>query len=421
MTNKELVSGEVYANWDKRRQVAAWLDEHPGYTPEGWTSRDDVPRVPAPQHESTCYITEVQVDQDGEAVVQLSMPANFNLKRLDVSKREAPAPIAPPAPPPVAEDALQPGATELPHMHMRKTRAVGVSMLLVLFGAASYISAELNMVCEGVPHDLAAYAATPEQLRRADPPLWSSLGREPSAEALEGAGVVRLAVPAANGQSSSLLVLTRQPGARGLASDVVLAVHSPGSTWDEFGAGKEYLLALDCMLLAALLFRGFQYVRLGTQKDWLAFHVLILLSFVAQPYLVRPFQLTQAESVSFQISRAGTLSLHRAVLGRTRYMLHIPLSELTAISPPSSAAIHGVDFRTIRGPAVWSNERISSFEAEWSLALARQAVLAIASPGTGVHHGADKGAALGDANGAHATPIIDDDLLARLRALVAAQ
>ena len=47
LTNERLESRAVYTNWDKRREVAAWLDAHEDATPSGWTSR----RVPPPARE----------------------------------------------------------------------------------------------------------------------------------------------------------------------------------------------------------------------------------------------------------------------------------------------------------------------------------------------------------------------------------
>lgn len=47
LTNAPLTTDTVYTNWDKRREVAAWLAEHPTYTPQGWQSRDDVPAAQA--------------------------------------------------------------------------------------------------------------------------------------------------------------------------------------------------------------------------------------------------------------------------------------------------------------------------------------------------------------------------------------
>ena len=43
LTNEPVVSAHVYTNWDKRREVADWLAEHPGRTPSGW---DDATQPP---------------------------------------------------------------------------------------------------------------------------------------------------------------------------------------------------------------------------------------------------------------------------------------------------------------------------------------------------------------------------------------
>ncbi|EKX49814.1 hypothetical protein GUITHDRAFT_161944 [Guillardia theta CCMP2712] len=45
LTNIDLPTETVYVNWDKRREVAAWLAEHADYVPYGWSSRCDVPPV----------------------------------------------------------------------------------------------------------------------------------------------------------------------------------------------------------------------------------------------------------------------------------------------------------------------------------------------------------------------------------------
>jgi hypothetical protein len=44
LTNQPVTDKVVHSNWDKRREVQKFLDEHEGYTPEGWESRD-VPRA----------------------------------------------------------------------------------------------------------------------------------------------------------------------------------------------------------------------------------------------------------------------------------------------------------------------------------------------------------------------------------------
>lgn len=48
VSNAEIASEVLYTNWDKRREVAAWLADHPTYVPQGWRSRDDIP--PANAH-----------------------------------------------------------------------------------------------------------------------------------------------------------------------------------------------------------------------------------------------------------------------------------------------------------------------------------------------------------------------------------
>ena len=47
LTNQELANAAMYTNWDKRREVAAWLSRHPNRIPEGWPDRD----VPPPADE----------------------------------------------------------------------------------------------------------------------------------------------------------------------------------------------------------------------------------------------------------------------------------------------------------------------------------------------------------------------------------
>ena len=48
LSNSVLSSDASFPNFDKRREVAAWLAEHPEYVPQGWESRDDIP--PARTH-----------------------------------------------------------------------------------------------------------------------------------------------------------------------------------------------------------------------------------------------------------------------------------------------------------------------------------------------------------------------------------
>jgi hypothetical protein len=47
LNNVEISTDVLYTNWDKRREVAAWLAENPTYLPQGWRSRDDVPSANA--------------------------------------------------------------------------------------------------------------------------------------------------------------------------------------------------------------------------------------------------------------------------------------------------------------------------------------------------------------------------------------
>ena len=38
LNNTVLTTKQVYTNWDKRREVHAWLQDHPNYVPKGWVS-----------------------------------------------------------------------------------------------------------------------------------------------------------------------------------------------------------------------------------------------------------------------------------------------------------------------------------------------------------------------------------------------
>ena len=53
LTNVALNDTALFTNWDKRREVAAWLSAHPAHLPAGWATREDVPapsnRNPNPQ------------------------------------------------------------------------------------------------------------------------------------------------------------------------------------------------------------------------------------------------------------------------------------------------------------------------------------------------------------------------------------
>jgi hypothetical protein len=43
LTNRPLTTRTLYINWDKRREVTAWLSERPTIVPAGWDSRNGVP------------------------------------------------------------------------------------------------------------------------------------------------------------------------------------------------------------------------------------------------------------------------------------------------------------------------------------------------------------------------------------------
>ena len=47
LNNTVLTSTQVFVNWDKRREVAAWLQDNPGYVPSGWAGRSDIPPADA--------------------------------------------------------------------------------------------------------------------------------------------------------------------------------------------------------------------------------------------------------------------------------------------------------------------------------------------------------------------------------------
>ena len=40
LTGRDLSSTKVTTNWTVRQFVQAWLDKHPGVTPDGWDSRE---------------------------------------------------------------------------------------------------------------------------------------------------------------------------------------------------------------------------------------------------------------------------------------------------------------------------------------------------------------------------------------------
>jgi hypothetical protein len=48
LTNTVISTTQVFTNWDKRREVNAWLEENPDYIPKGWASHDDMVPAEAP-------------------------------------------------------------------------------------------------------------------------------------------------------------------------------------------------------------------------------------------------------------------------------------------------------------------------------------------------------------------------------------
>ena len=50
LNNTVLTSTQVFVNWDKRREVAAWLQDNPGYVPSGWAGRSDIPPADPQAH-----------------------------------------------------------------------------------------------------------------------------------------------------------------------------------------------------------------------------------------------------------------------------------------------------------------------------------------------------------------------------------
>ena len=42
-----MLSAQVYTDWNKRREVAAWLSANPSHTPEGWPDATQPPAAAA--------------------------------------------------------------------------------------------------------------------------------------------------------------------------------------------------------------------------------------------------------------------------------------------------------------------------------------------------------------------------------------
>merc|ERR1712008_484832 len=70
LSNRSLRRRELYTNWDKRGEVQRFLDQHPGYIPEGWDSRQVPGAVQDPDAAGSCVGLEaVQMPAMLEAVV----------------------------------------------------------------------------------------------------------------------------------------------------------------------------------------------------------------------------------------------------------------------------------------------------------------------------------------------------------------
>ena len=58
LTRRALSSTKVMTNWAMRNVVQAWLDKHPGVTPDGWDSRELLePRRTTGREHSTTRVT----------------------------------------------------------------------------------------------------------------------------------------------------------------------------------------------------------------------------------------------------------------------------------------------------------------------------------------------------------------------------
>jgi len=66
-TNQPVRNRTLITNWDKRKDVAAWLERHPDITPEGWETRE----VPPPA-EGTATSTPTPVSNRNGAVLEVS-------------------------------------------------------------------------------------------------------------------------------------------------------------------------------------------------------------------------------------------------------------------------------------------------------------------------------------------------------------
>jgi len=85
LTNVTLSSTDLHPNWGKRREVQAFLDEHPDYVPQGWADRN-VPSVVQQrssrvQKPALPIVVAVVVALVGWAATQLASPLVHELQR----------------------------------------------------------------------------------------------------------------------------------------------------------------------------------------------------------------------------------------------------------------------------------------------------------------------------------------------------
>ena len=94
-TNRLLRSTRVYTNWDKRREVQAFLSEHPDFVPPGWDGHD----VPPPAEGSESSTGNSGSESDDGACRRQTSGAGARASAV-VGPGRATAPPSPPAPPP---------------------------------------------------------------------------------------------------------------------------------------------------------------------------------------------------------------------------------------------------------------------------------------------------------------------------------
>ena len=90
LTNKPLSSQQVFTNWDRRREVAAWLSAHPTRVPTGWSGRDDIPpptsQPAAPAHGGGFFRWSVR-SVFIVVIITLAVCAGFDMHKLLPSER----------------------------------------------------------------------------------------------------------------------------------------------------------------------------------------------------------------------------------------------------------------------------------------------------------------------------------------------